>query len=163
MSINKILTDILEHKNHFGNLLEEAKQLSNRVKNMTPDFKRKSYDKSWQTLQNKEAEVERTINTIDNSITYLEECKKILIEINSFYEEIKNDFNTSMTGPLAARALGKVKEYNLPAESGEQQFVMDLPYNEREETIRHNMGGKKVNRKTKRRRRRRVSKNSKQK
>jgi hypothetical protein len=163
MTINKILPDILEHKTHFEKVLEETKQLSNQVKNMTPENKRNIYDKTMNLLQNSVAEAERTINAIDNSIAYLEECKKLLEEVISLYDEINIEFNMSRTGPLSARALGKVREYNLPAESAEQQFVLDLPYNEREEIIRHNnTGGRRVNRKTKRRRKR-VTKNSKRK
>jgi DNA-binding protein Fis len=88
----------------YKKMLFEAKQhvknVRNKILTISPDEIRNNYDKATTSIEIKRNEYKIAIETIDEDIKNMEECKKILKEINQEIDKYFASINNKKIGTL---------------------------------------------------------------
>jgi hypothetical protein len=156
-SSQTILEETEKYKEQFKKILAETEKAKMQYANKSPEKIRQNYQKLMDITDVTENNIRMNIQMIDKSLQNLEESKQILNNLQVLSGEIKTIFNKANIGTLEGLVREQIKAKNITTDNEFVNEVLSQPYDELKSM--RERGGKRIkNDKTKRRRRKRLSK-----
>ena len=140
-----IVSETAKQKTKLINVIEQMKGFINEYTRMHPSKIRGVYNRTWEVVEDKSAEIEIVEREITESIKNLEECKPLLQNLKEIIQKIKEILNKSQVGTLEGRARQVVTNSEVYPEHPLVRQVVAQSYNEGKR-----IGGRKRRNKTNR-------------
>lgn len=119
---NKVLTTTLE----------KTKRIHSGYVCKNPEWLRKNYDRTIESIEEKTIEINESKDFINKCINNLENCKNSLSEIEKLTKEIIDASNKGRVGTLFGICKQTIKENKIPMNEIEET-VFGFPYDEKDE------------------------------
>jgi len=130
MRFRELYNATLAFKQEKIDTLAYLKQLKKNYDNASPAHIREHYDYVWETLINKQQEINVAHEEVDKEIQEFEECHVILEEMYKVMEDIKLIVNRRRMGTLEGMSRQTITESGIVPYNIMQANVLDQPYNE---------------------------------
>jgi hypothetical protein len=123
---------ILNYNKVLVSVLEQVKKVSSNYACVNPEDVRNSYDTIHGIIETKITEINKRKEYIKKCIKDLEECNKLIAEMEKVLKEIGETSNKGRVGTLFALCKQTIKENDITMDEIEK-MVSDFPYDEQNE------------------------------
>ena len=123
---------ISNHNKVLVSVLKQLKELNSKYLCVNPAEIRKSYDVMQDFIESRISEINERKEYIKKCIKDLEECNKLIEEMEEALKKIGETSNNTRVGTLFGLCKQTIKENNITMDEIEQ-MVSDFPYDEQNE------------------------------
>jgi hypothetical protein len=121
---------ISNHNKVLVSVLEQLKEVNSKYACVNPEDVRKSYDVMQDFIESRISEINERKDYIKKCINDLQECKKLIAEMEKVLKKISKTSNRGRVGTLFALCKQTIKENEIPMDEIEK-MVSDFPYDEK--------------------------------